>query len=59
MSEEFVVSQGISIPRLGLGTFRMPGIECQQAVESALSVGYQHRYCNILECLHWAGIYPI
>jgi 2,5-diketo-D-gluconate reductase B len=42
MSEEFAVSQGISIPRLGLGTFRMPGNECQQAVESALSVGYRH-----------------
>lgn len=42
MSDEFIVSQGISIPRLGFGTFRMLGIECQRAVESALSVGYRH-----------------
>jgi 2,5-diketo-D-gluconate reductase B len=32
-------TQGITLPRLGLGTFRMQGAECQQAVESALGLG--------------------
>lgn len=35
-------TQGISIPRLGLGTFRMPGWDCQPVVESALALGYRH-----------------
>ena len=33
---------GVDIPRLGLGTFRLRGTECQQAVESALALGYRH-----------------
>ena len=35
-------TQGISMPKLGLGTFRMQGDACRAAVESALSVGYRH-----------------
>lgn len=35
-------SHRISLPRLGLGTFRMQGAACQQAVESALELGYRH-----------------
>jgi len=35
-------TQGISLPRLGLGTFRMQGAACQAAVESALALGYRH-----------------
>jgi 2,5-diketo-D-gluconate reductase B len=34
--------QGITIPRLGFGTFRMPGGDCQSVVESALALGYRH-----------------
>lgn len=34
--------QGISLPRLGLGTFRIQGDACRAAVESALSLGYRH-----------------
>src|SRR5664280_2482193 len=34
--------QGISLPRLGLGTFRMQGEVCRAAVESALGLGYRH-----------------
>ena len=30
------------MPRLGLGTYRMTGAGCQQAVESALGLGYRH-----------------
>jgi len=35
-------TQGIALPRLGLGTFRMQGAACQAAVESALALGYHH-----------------
>jgi 2,5-diketo-D-gluconate reductase B len=35
-------TQGISLPRLGLGTFRMQGETCRAAVESALELGYRH-----------------
>jgi len=35
-------TQGISLPRLGLGTFRMQGAACQEAVESALALGCRH-----------------
>jgi 2,5-diketo-D-gluconate reductase B len=34
--------QGIRMPRLGLGTFRMQGDVCRAAVESALGLGYRH-----------------
>jgi 2,5-diketo-D-gluconate reductase B len=35
-------TQGIDLPRLGLGTFRMQGDACRAAVESALALGYRH-----------------
>src|SRR3979409_717731 len=35
-------TQGISLPTLGLGTFRMQGDACRAAVESALDLGYRH-----------------
>ncbi|MGH6677626.1 MAG: aldo/keto reductase [Bradyrhizobium sp.] len=35
-------TQGISLPRLGLGTYRMQGDTCRAAVESALELGYRH-----------------
>jgi len=34
--------QGIRLPRLGLGTYRMQGDVCRAAVESALALGYRH-----------------
>jgi len=37
-----IQTQGIALPRLGLGTFRMKGYDCQAAVESALELGYTH-----------------
>jgi 2,5-diketo-D-gluconate reductase B len=37
-----IQTQGISLPRLGLGTFRMQGTVCREAVESALGLGYRH-----------------
>ena len=39
---EFLQTQGISLPRLGLGTFRLQGDACRVAVESALGIGYRH-----------------
>ena len=39
---EQLQTQGISLPRLGLGTFRMQGDACRAAVESALALGYRH-----------------
>lgn len=35
-------SKSLSIPRLGFGTFRMPGDGCQAVVESAIELGYRH-----------------
>ena len=39
---EHLQTQGIGLPRLGLGTFRMQGEACRAAVESALGLGYRH-----------------
>jgi len=35
-------TQGIALPKLGLGTYRMQGDVCRAAVESALALGYRH-----------------
>src|SRR6202165_575260 len=35
-------TQGISLPRLGLGTFRMQGEVCRAAAERGLALGYRH-----------------
>jgi 2,5-diketo-D-gluconate reductase B len=37
-----IETQGILLPKLGLGTFRMQGTVCREAVESALALGYRH-----------------
>src|SRR4030088_504585 len=39
---EYLQTQGIGLPRLGLGTLRMQGDACRAAVESALGLGYRH-----------------
>src|ERR1700752_753181 len=39
---EYLQTQGIRLPRLGLGTFRMQGDVCRAAVESPLALGYRH-----------------
>src|SRR5215218_9035272 len=39
---ELLHTQGISLPKLGLGTFRMQGDACRAAVESGLALGYRH-----------------
>src|SRR5271165_6954390 len=35
-------SAHLTLPKIGLGTFRIYGTACQQAVESALALGYRH-----------------
>lgn len=37
-----IETQGVAMPRLGLGTFRLTGAAGQAAVESALAMGYRH-----------------
>ncbi|NIJ33781.1 aldo/keto reductase [Sphingomonas oligoaromativorans] len=37
-----IKTQGITIPRLGFGTFRMPGGGAQPVVETALALGFRH-----------------
>ena len=39
---DYLQTQGIRLPRLGLGTFRMQGDDCRASVESALALGYRH-----------------
>ena len=39
---ENLKTQGISMPKLGLGTFRLQGDDCRAAVETALAIGYRH-----------------
>ncbi len=39
---DYIETQGIKLPRLGFGTFRMQGDVCRAAVESALDLGYRH-----------------
>jgi 2,5-diketo-D-gluconate reductase B len=37
-----ISSRGVAIPRLGFGTFRMPGGGAQPVVESAIALGFRH-----------------
>ena len=37
-----ITAQGMNMPKLGLGTWRLKGDECRDAVEMALSLGYRH-----------------
>lgn len=37
-----ITTQGMRMPKLGLGTWRMKGAECTDAVQHALSIGFRH-----------------
>jgi 2,5-diketo-D-gluconate reductase B len=39
---KIIAANGLHMPQLGFGTWRISGRECQEAVESALSLGYRH-----------------
>ena len=34
--------RGVEIPKLGFGTFRLPGADCREGVRDALEIGYRH-----------------
>jgi 2,5-diketo-D-gluconate reductase B len=42
MTSSNLTAGGITFPKLGLGTFQLAGKTCQQAVESAIAIGYRH-----------------
>jgi 2,5-diketo-D-gluconate reductase B len=37
-----IKTQGLAVPKLGLGTFKLQGKDCHEAVLTALGVGYRH-----------------
>lgn len=39
---EAATVRGVSIPKLGLGTYRLRGDTCRRTVETALDLGYRH-----------------
>jgi 2,5-diketo-D-gluconate reductase B len=42
MQPTFQLADGLSVPRLGFGTFQLGGDEAYRAVRTALEVGYRH-----------------
>jgi 2,5-diketo-D-gluconate reductase B len=40
--QTMITAHGLRMPKLGFGTYRMKGAECQDAVERALGLGYRH-----------------
>lgn len=41
-ADTMITAGGLHMPKLGLGTWRLKGAECQAAVEGALARGYRH-----------------
>ena len=39
---QVIEANGMRMPKLGLGTWRLAGAECEQAVAGALGLGYRH-----------------
>ncbi|MCG6207903.1 aldo/keto reductase [Rhodopseudomonas sp. HC1] len=37
-----LTTQGLTVPKLGLGTFKLQGKDCHEAVLTALGMGYRH-----------------
>ncbi|TPI26582.1 aldo/keto reductase [Mesorhizobium sp. B3-2-1] len=42
LNETFTLANGVAIPKLGLGTWMIPGGEVAQVVRNAAEVGYRH-----------------
>jgi diketogulonate reductase-like aldo/keto reductase len=42
LNESFTLSNGLKIPKLGLGTWRIPDADAAQVVRDALAAGYRH-----------------
>lgn len=42
LDEIFTLSNGVTIPKLGLGTWRIPDAEVARVVKDAIEIGYRH-----------------
>ncbi|PWW00931.1 hypothetical protein DFQ01_11178 [Paenibacillus cellulosilyticus] len=42
-NETYKLSNGVVIPKLGLGTWLLDDDQAEQAVRNALSIGYRHK----------------
>lgn len=41
-NKDMVLNNGVEIPRIGFGTYKMHGYELEKALETAIEVGYRH-----------------
>ena len=39
---QYKTAQGVKIPEIGMGTYKLYGRECKKSVSEALSIGYRH-----------------
>lgn len=42
LNEKYTLSNGVEIPKLGLGTWMIPDEQTDEAVRAAVSIGYRH-----------------
>lgn len=42
LEEAFTLANGVKIPKLGLGTWRIPDADAERAVRDAIAIGYRH-----------------
>lgn len=42
LNENYTLSNGVKIPKIGLGTWLIPDGEAAQAVRDAVAMGYRH-----------------
>ena len=65
LQETYTLSNGVRIPKLGLGTWLIPDNEAADAVKAAIGLGYRHidsaqaygNECGVGEGVRAAGIY--
>ena len=42
LTEKYTLSNGVEIPKIGLGTWMIDNDKAAQAVRSAIEIGYRH-----------------